>query len=209
MAFLFSAGALLKSFAAVPAPPTHKTQTVTKYCPPDSVWRVLPERVSRRGLLGYGLTLKEHLKGSAQQMVSGESCGGLGVFPDVVRWTHGLKAFGNCLCAAFTQDFRPWPRIGPAVGLALAWQALWRPQRRQWSSCCKQLSTFYYLSPQPSLSDLDTRKGSQTHAQQSHESTPIALQEWPRQTKPKNGQFMNFSQGHSGTKVQCESCLFS
>ena len=34
-------------------------------------------------------------------------------------------------------------------------------------------------------------------------------QEWPRQTKPKKGQFMNFSQGHSGTKVQCESCLFS
>ena len=33
-------------------------------------------------------------------------------------------------------------------------------------------------------------------------------QEWPRQTKPKKGQFMNFSQGHSGTKVQCESCLF-
>ena len=34
-------------------------------------------------------------------------------------------------------------------------------------------------------------------------------QEWPRQTKPKKGQFMNFSQGRSGTKVQCESCLFS
>ena len=34
-------------------------------------------------------------------------------------------------------------------------------------------------------------------------------QEWPRQTKPKKGQFMNFSHGHSGTKVQCESCLFS
>ena len=35
------------------------------------------------------------------------------------------------------------------------------------------------------------------------------FQDWPRQTKPKKGQFMNFSQGHSGTKVQCESCLFS
>ena len=35
------------------------------------------------------------------------------------------------------------------------------------------------------------------------------FQEWPRQTKPKKGQFMNFSRGHSGTKVQCESCLFS
>ena len=34
------------------------------------------------------------------------------------------------------------------------------------------------------------------------------FQEWPWQTKPKKGQFMNFSQGHSGTKVQCESCLF-
>ena len=34
-------------------------------------------------------------------------------------------------------------------------------------------------------------------------------QEWPGQAKPKKGQFMNFSQGHSGTKVQCESCLFS
>ena len=27
-------------------------------------------------------------------------------------------------------------------------------------------------------------------------------QEWPRQTKPKKGQFMNFSQGHSKTKVR-------
>ena len=36
-----------------------------------------------------------------------------------------------------------------------------------------------------------------------------SLQESPRQTKPKKGQLMNFSQGHSGTKVQCESCLFS
>ena len=27
-------------------------------------------------------------------------------------------------------------------------------------------------------------------------------QEWPRQTKPKKGQFMNFSHGHSGTKVR-------
>ena len=35
------------------------------------------------------------------------------------------------------------------------------------------------------------------------------LQKSPRQTKPKKGQFMNFSRGHSGTKVQCESCLFS
>ena len=36
-----------------------------------------------------------------------------------------------------------------------------------------------------------------------------SFQEWPRQTKPKKGQFMNFSQGHFGTEVQCESCLFS
>ena len=36
-----------------------------------------------------------------------------------------------------------------------------------------------------------------------------SYQEWPRQTKPKKGQFMNFSQGHSGTKTQRESCLFS
>ena len=28
------------------------------------------------------------------------------------------------------------------------------------------------------------------------------LQEWPRQTKPKKGQLMNFPQGHSGTKVR-------
>ena len=34
-------------------------------------------------------------------------------------------------------------------------------------------------------------------------------QEWPRQTKPKKGQFMNFSQRDSGTKAQCELCLFS
>ena len=38
---------------------------------------------------------------------------------------------------------------------------------------------------------------------------PQTFQKWPRQTKPKKGQFMNFSQGRSGTKVQCESCLFS
>ena len=33
---------------------------------------------------------------------------------------------------------------------------------------------------------------------------PVILkyQEWPWQTKPKKGQFMNFSQGHSGTKVR-------
>ena len=37
----------------------------------------------------------------------------------------------------------------------------------------------------------------------------VVNQESPRQTKPKKGQFMNFSRGHSGTKVQCESCLFS
>ena len=35
------------------------------------------------------------------------------------------------------------------------------------------------------------------------------IQESPPQTKPKKGQLMNFTQGHSGTKVQCESCLFS
>ena len=40
-------------------------------------------------------------------------------------------------------------------------------------------------------------------------SHDVLNQEWPRQTKPKEGQFVNFSQGHSGTKVQCESCLFS
>ena len=37
----------------------------------------------------------------------------------------------------------------------------------------------------------------------------VSLQKWPRQTKPKKGQFMNFSQRHSGTEIQCESCLFS
>ena len=42
----------------------------------------------------------------------------------------------------------------------------------------------------------------------SSQDTPL-IQEWPQQTKPKKGRFMNFSQGHSGTKVQCESCLFS
>ena len=33
-------------------------------------------------------------------------------------------------------------------------------------------------------------------------SGPSNSQEGPRQTKPKEGQFMNFSQGHSGTKVR-------
>ena len=33
-------------------------------------------------------------------------------------------------------------------------------------------------------------------------------QEWPRQTKPKKGQFMNFSRGHSGTKFNVNrACL--
>ena len=31
----------------------------------------------------------------------------------------------------------------------------------------------------------------------------------PRQTKPKKGQFMNFSRGQTGTKVRCESHLLS
>ena len=30
----------------------------------------------------------------------------------------------------------------------------------------------------------------------------LKSQEWPRQTKPKKGQFMDFSHGHSGTKVR-------
>ena len=33
-------------------------------------------------------------------------------------------------------------------------------------------------------------------------ATVLFYQEPPRQTKPKKGQFMNFSQGHSGTKVR-------
>ena len=33
-------------------------------------------------------------------------------------------------------------------------------------------------------------------------------QEWPRQTKPKKGQFMNFSQGHSGTKFNVNRASF-
>ena len=35
------------------------------------------------------------------------------------------------------------------------------------------------------------------------------IPEWPQQTKPKKGQFMNLSQGHSESKIQCEACLFS
>ena len=34
-------------------------------------------------------------------------------------------------------------------------------------------------------------------------------QKWPQQTKPKKGQFMNFSHCHFGTKFDSESCLFS
>ena len=34
-------------------------------------------------------------------------------------------------------------------------------------------------------------------------------QERPRQTKPKKGQFINFSWGQTGTKARCESRLFS
>ena len=37
----------------------------------------------------------------------------------------------------------------------------------------------------------------------------LFFQESPRQTKPKKGQFMNFSWGQTGTKLRCESRLFS
>ena len=41
-------------------------------------------------------------------------------------------------------------------------------------------------------------------------SSQLNFQEWPRQTKPKKGQFMNFSQGAFRNKSSiCESCLFS
>ena len=64
--------------------------------------------------------------------------------------------------------------------------------------CGKVLVTnFKPIFPGKRLSEFLPQKISTTH------------QEWPRQTKPKKGQFMNFSQGHSGTKVQCESCLLS
>ena len=42
-----------------------------------------------------------------------------------------------------------------------------------------------------------------------NETASHLCQESPRQTKPKKGQFMNFSRGQSGTKVRCESHLFS
>ena len=45
-----------------------------------------------------------------------------------------------------------------------------------------------------------TRKNRQQHPSRNHYT--FFNQEWPRQTKPKKGRFMNFSQGHSGTKVQ-------
>ena len=34
------------------------------------------------------------------------------------------------------------------------------------------------------------------------------LQEWPGQTKPKKGQFVNFSRGHSGTKIHVNRACF-
>ena len=49
-------------------------------------------------------------------------------------------------------------------------------------------------------SGLRARKGKQWKTKW---ETAHSCQEWPQQTKPKKGQFMNFSQGHSGTKVQC------
>ena len=57
----------------------------------------------------------------------------------------------------------------------------------------------------------DISNGGKYHRGQNHCKQTLYKnnQEWPRQTKPKKGQFMNFSQGHSGTKFQCESCLFS
>ena len=45
-------------------------------------------------------------------------------------------------------------------------------------------------------------------ARNRRESSGGMDQQSPRQTKPKKGQFMNFSQAHSGTKIRCESCLF-
>ena len=45
------------------------------------------------------------------------------------------------------------------------------------------------------------------HIRRGGGKTPI-IRSHPGKPNQK-GQFMNFSQGHSGTKIQCESCLFS
>ena len=58
--------------------------------------------------------------------------------------------------------------------------------------------------PKPASPPLSKVGGAQTGC-----VTPAMFQESPRQTKPKKGQFMNFSRGHSVTKVRCESRLFS
>ena len=42
-----------------------------------------------------------------------------------------------------------------------------------------------------------------------HADVPWYHQESPRQTKAKKGQLMNFSRGQTGTKIRCESRLFS
>ena len=41
------------------------------------------------------------------------------------------------------------------------------------------------------------------HTKGDNATTRDSYQESPRQTKPKKGQFMNFSQGHSGIKIRC------
>ena len=65
------------------------------------------------------------------------------------------------------------------------------------------------------VADAVSRCGSLSGPQQSpRESGEKTVKKEPNSgvalaNQTKKGQFMNFSQGHSGTKVQCESCLFS
>ena len=78
------------------------------------------------------------------------------------------------------------------------------------AGCSINLSTNRLRGGHPLSLLLDRFRRAGVHVSTLRRSSVFVNQEWPRQTKkPKKDEFMNFAQGHSGTEVQCESCLFS
>ena len=110
--------------------------------------------------------------------------------PGTIPWTFCLFLFMCFLVCWFFPGPNFWGLSGPRPKRRLApnegFPYLWRaggPPPNSWKTLrkCSQQDTKEYLN-----------QSGVTPANQT-----------------KKGQFMNFSQGHSGTKVQCESCLFS
>ena len=92
--------------------------------------------------------------------------------------------------------------MGPGI-LSSIGVGVWRTAPEAFPDSNTTLDTF-----QSAIKSLESRHSLESLENGLFRKDPFS-QEWPRQTKPKKGQFMNFSQGHSGTKVQCESGLFS